>query len=63
MHGSSYPKISIAVNDGKTFTIIAKNYSKDKLVKSVTLNGKKHSSVFLKYSEIMSGGELVFEYE
>ena len=63
MHGSSYPKISIAVNDGKTFTIIAKNYSKDKFVKSVTLNGKKHSSVFLKYSEIMSGGELVFEYE
>ena len=46
----------------KTFTIVAKNFSKEnKYVKSVTLNGKPLGSFILKHADIMSGGELVFE--
>jgi len=30
-------------------------------VKSVTLNGKRHDPLFLRHSEILAGGELVFE--
>ena len=46
----------------KTFTIVAKNFSKEnKYVKSVTLNGKPLGSFILKHADIMAGGELVFE--
>ncbi len=52
----------------RTFTIIARNLSKDnKYVKSVTLNGKplarrdKGVVPILRHADIMAGGELVFE--
>ncbi len=46
----------------KTFTIVAKNFSKEnKYVKSVALNGKPLGSFILKHADIMAGGELVFE--
>ena len=46
----------------KTFTIVAKNFSKEnKYVKSVTLNGKPLDSFILKHADIMAGGELVFD--
>ncbi len=46
----------------KTFTIVAKDFSKEnKYVKSVTLNGKPLGSFILKHADIMAGGELVFE--
>ena len=46
----------------RTFTIVAKNFSKEnKYVKSVTLNGKPLGSFILKHADIMAGGELVFE--
>ena len=45
-----------------SFTIIAKGLSKErKHVKSMTLNGKPFKGPILKHSEIMAGGELVFE--
>ena len=47
----------------KTFTIRSVNYAKERRVKSVTLNGKPHDSLFLRHAEIAAGGELVFEYE
>lgn len=62
MHGCGYPEISIKISGGKTFTIRSKGTSKDRVVKSVTLNGKPHDPFFLRYSEIMAGGELVFDY-
>ena len=44
------------------FTIIAKNLSKEnKYVKSVTLNGKPLTGWKIRHSDIMAGGELVFE--
>ena len=46
----------------KTFTIIARNLSKEnKYVKTVTLNGKTITDWKIRHSDIMSGGELVFE--
>ena len=49
-------------SDYNSFTIIAKGLSKDrKHVKSMTLNGKPFTGPILKHSEIMAGGELVFE--
>jgi predicted alpha-1,2-mannosidase len=45
-----------------TFTIIARNLSKEnKYVKSVTLNGKPITDWKIRHSDIVSGGELVFE--
>ena len=48
--------------DCKTLTIIARNLSREnKYVKSVTLNGKPITDWKLRHSDIMRGGELVFE--
>ena len=45
-----------------TFTIVAKNLSKEnKYVKSVTLNGKPVTDWKIRHADIMAGGELVFE--
>jgi len=45
-----------------TFTIIARNLSKEnKYVKSVTLNGMPITDWKIRHSDIVSGGELVFE--
>ena len=57
MHGSAYPEISIALNDGKTFVIRSVGSGN---VSSVTLNGIPHDPLFLRHGEIKSGGELVF---
>lgn len=62
MHGSAYPKIVIDSPGGKPFVVRAKNLSEGSVVKSVSLNGKPHDPLFLRYSEIISGGELVFDY-
>lgn len=44
------------------FTIVAKNLSREnKYIKSATLNGKRLNGFVLRHSDIMSGGELVFE--
>ena len=46
----------------KTFTVIARNLSKEnEYVKSVTLNGKMLDGFTIRHSDIMRGGELVFE--
>ena len=53
---------STSTRDFNTFTITAKGLSKDcKHVKSMMLNGKPFKGPILKHSEIMAGGELVFE--
>ncbi len=53
---------NIHLANGKTLSITAKNQSpKNVYVKSVTLNGKRIKDTDLKYSDIIKGGELVFE--
>ena len=57
-----FDKITIHLPNGKTFTIIAKNVSKDnKYVKSVMLNGKAYNQWYISHDDLLKGGELVFE--
>ncbi len=53
---------AVSTKPPKTFTIIAKNLSREnKYVKSVTLNGMPVASCKIRHSDIIAGGELVFE--
>ncbi len=57
-------RITLNLENGKTFTIIAKNLSeKNKYVRSVSLNGKQLTRHSITHDEIMQGGELIFEME
>jgi predicted alpha-1,2-mannosidase len=57
-----FPKVMLALPGGKTFTVVAKNLSREnKYVKSVTLNGRPLGGFILKHADIVRGGELVFE--
>ena len=56
------PKVTINLQNGKTFTVIAENYSPENIyVRSVELNGVKHEKNTLTYNDIMNGGELKFK--
>ena len=56
------PKATLSLKNGRKFTIVAKGLSKEnRYVKSVALNGKPLTGFILKHSDIVSGGELVFE--
>ena len=51
----------VRTGNGKTLTVIAKNFSKEnKYVKSVTFNGKPLDKT-IEHADLMAGGELVFE--
>jgi predicted alpha-1,2-mannosidase len=52
----------INLENGKTFTIKAKNFSKDNFyIQEATLNGEPLAQTVITHDEIMGGGELVFE--
>ena len=54
-------KVIMNLEDGKTFTSIAKNYSADNVyIQSVTLNGKEWDKTYLPVESVRNGGELVF---
>ena len=56
------PKIVFQLADGKTFTVVARNLSRENMfVKSVTLNGRPVQGFVLRHADVMAGGELVFE--
>ena len=56
-----FPRVEVKVkSDGRVFTVIAKNLSKEnKYVKSVTLNGKPLAGWKIRHADIVNGGELV----
>jgi len=57
-----FGKTTIRLAGNKTFTITARNNSKEnKYIQSATLNGKKFNRTWILQSEIMSGGKLTFE--
>lgn len=57
-----YEKTVIRLENGNTFTIIAKHLSeKNKYIKSIELNGKKYEKLFISHKDITNGGTLVFE--
>ena len=57
-----FPKATVHLEDGKEFKVIAQGRAKDNYyIQSATLNGKPYNRSYIKYSDIMAGGELVFE--
>ncbi len=57
-----FEKTSIELENGKTFTIIAKNSSKkNKYIQSATLNGKPHDKVWFTHDDILNGSTLELE--
>jgi len=57
-----FEKIEIPIDDNKTFTLIAKNASKEnKYIQSITWNGKNDDRYFITHDDIKSGGTLEIE--
>ncbi|NTW25060.1 MAG: glycoside hydrolase family 92 protein [Lentimicrobium sp.] len=57
-----FEETSVHLENGNTFKFIANNVSEKNIyIQSALLNGKKFNRSYLNHSEIMSGGELVFE--
>ena len=57
-----FEKVSIDLQNGKTFTIIAKNSSKrNKYIQSAKLNGNRLQTPWFSHDDIINGGTLVFE--
>ena len=57
-----FKKISIDLNNGKTFTIIANNASKkNKYIQSAKLNGKIYEKVWFTHEDILKGATLELE--
>ncbi|UAM99027.1 GH92 family glycosyl hydrolase [Polaribacter litorisediminis] len=57
-----FEKATINLESGKSFTVEAKNQSEEnKYIKSVKLNGENYEYSFINHSDIMNGGNLVFE--
>lgn len=55
-------KITVHLQNGKTFTVIADGLSEaNKYVESITLNGKKISKNYIDHAAIMNGGTLVYK--
>jgi len=53
---------TIHLENGKTFTVKTENLSdKNVYVKSIKLNGKKYERHFITHSDILKGGEMLFE--
>ena len=54
-----FRKATITMEDGKKFVIEAKGNSKDNVyIQNATLNGKRHTSNYIHYSDIVNGGVL-----
>lgn len=58
----TFPRVKINLAKGKSFVITANNVSDTHIyIQSATLNGKPLQRAWLKHSELMEGGELIFE--
>ncbi len=56
-----FDKVTINLENGKKFQIIAKNNSPENIyIQSATLNGKPYSKSYLKHSDIVNGSKIVF---
>lgn len=57
----SFDKAEIHMATGKTFTIVAKNASKENIyIQGATLNGKPYDKNYLTHEDIARGGKMVF---
>ena len=56
-----FPKASIALPNGKTLTVLARNLSpQNQYVEKVVLNGQDFPRIYLTHKELMNGGTLEF---
>ncbi len=57
-----FPEAKISLDNGKTFTVKARNVSdKNIYIQSAKLNGKPYSRSYLTHNDIVNGGEIVLE--
>jgi predicted alpha-1,2-mannosidase len=57
-----FNKAEINLPEGKKFTFVAENNSKENLyIQSVTLNGEAYTKSFITHKQIIAGGELVYQ--
>lgn len=57
-----FEKATIHLENGKSFTVQAKNNSpENKYIKSIKLNGKNYEFSYINHQDIINGGNLVFE--
>jgi predicted alpha-1,2-mannosidase len=57
-----FDRVTLHLEGGKTFTVTAKNQSKESLyIQSSRLNGRVFSGFRLQHTDVVRGGELVFE--
>ncbi len=57
-----FEKAEIALPEGKAFTVKAPGVSADnKYIRRIWLNGQPYTKPFIRYQDIMAGGELVLE--
>jgi predicted alpha-1,2-mannosidase len=57
-----FSKVSIELNNGKRFTLIAKNCSgTNKYIQSATMNGKELETPWFSHDDLVNGGTLVLE--
>lgn len=58
----AFKKVSINLANGKAFTIIANNNSKENVyIQSATLNGESYTKSWIHHDDILKGSTLVFE--
>jgi predicted alpha-1,2-mannosidase len=58
----SVTKAALNLENGKKFTIKARNLSPENIyVKAISLNGKPYNKLIIRHEDIMAGGEMVFE--
>jgi len=59
-----FDRATLTLENGKRFIITAKNISANNyFIKSTILNGKKYENNFLRFEDIQSGGEFVFNMD
>ena len=57
-----FDRISIRLHNGKTFSIVCRNNSKDnKYIQGIKLNGRSQSQVWIRHANIINGGTLELE--
>ncbi|MDB5012119.1 MAG: sugar hydrolase [Daejeonella sp.] len=57
-----FDEATLQLPEGKSLHINYKNNSdQNKYIQSITLNGKKHTKLYIEHADLIMGGELVFE--
>lgn len=57
-----FPELKLRLNNGKTFTVLAPNVSKENIyVQSVKVNGEPYNKTYITHDQIMSGATVEFE--